>query len=430
MVARSIGSVDPQPVNHLPAGRAADLLRFGELLLFVVLVPLAAIRALAADGEGDGGAVPVVSVGAAILLWYGWGKLGRRREGPAGSVWPIGLVLLTLIALWISPDFAWVSFGVFVALANLLRPRRAVVAVLAVALLTGALLVLRWPGDSHPLAPLIGPVVGALAVLVLVGSARMAASEAAERQRLVDELMAARDRLALVNLAAGVRAERERLSREIHDTIAQDLTSIVLTARRSLRSLDQGETDRVRDDLEVMADAGGRGVEAARRLVRELPPAELEHSPLSEVLGAMADPDRTDGPAVEVRIEEAHGIGTAGDPAVDAALLRIAQEAVSNARRHAGADRIVVTVTRLDGFVSLDVTDDGIGFDPMRVARDRFGLVGMRGRAESLGGTLSVDSSADSGTAVNATIPVPTVGAHHDEDGPGWPGDAIRGGTP
>src|SRR5699024_6656131 len=98
------------------------------------------------------------------LLWYGWGKLGRRREGRAGSVSPIGLVLLTLIALWISPDFAWVSFGVFVALANLLRPRRAVVAVLAVALLTGALLVLRWPGDSHPLAPLIGPVVGALAV--------------------------------------------------------------------------------------------------------------------------------------------------------------------------------------------------------------------------------------------------------------------------
>ena len=110
-----------------------------------------------------------------------------------------------------------------------------------------------------------------------------------------------------------------------------------------------------------------------------------------------------DGPTVDLRVV---GAGSNLDPQVEATLLRVAQEALTNARRHAEATEVVLTLTRLDDVISLDVTDDGIGFDPSEPRCDRFGLAGMRARTEALGGVLTIESDAGQGTTVNATVPV------------------------
>jgi signal transduction histidine kinase len=353
--------------------------------------------------EGHGWTEAVFAV--ALLGWYAVGASGgATRVGSANLLWVAGLSLLCLMALWVSPDFAWVSFAVFVTYANVLPPAAAIWAIAAVAVGTGGMLVARWPDDGHWTGQIVGPVVGAAVAGALVGVSRLSAAETAERQRLLDELLAARDDLARAHLDAGARGERERLTREIHDTLAQGFTSVVLAARRARQAVQKGDATATCDELDHLEDIGRAGVEGARRLVGRLPPAELDDRPLPAALGLLARPGPDeDPPTIEVRID---GDARPLPSAVDVALLRVAQEAVTNARRHAGAHRVVVTLTYQPGAVRLDVVDDGVGFHHARRSGRGFGLASMRSRVEQLGGTFIVESAAGQGVAVNATIPI------------------------
>lgn len=89
--------------------------------------------------------------------------------------------------------------------------------------------------------------------------------------------------------------------------------------------------------------------------------------------------------------------------------MRIAQEALANARRHATAHRVVITLTYQPSTVSLDIVDDGVGFDADAVEGRGFGLTSMHRRAQQLGGTLNIDSEPGQGSTINATIPLPPV---------------------
>ncbi|NEA24889.1 sensor histidine kinase [Actinomadura bangladeshensis] len=183
---------------------------------------------------------------------------------------------------------------------------------------------------------------------------------------------------------AGVSDERRRLAAEIHDTIAQGLTGIIT----QLQAAEDSEHVRRATDL------ARESLREARRSVRALAPTHLEDDTLPEALKKITG----DGVDLTVTgtVEPLHG-------ELEATLLRIAQEALANATRHAHADRIGVTLSYMDDEVTLDVRDDGRGFTGPSAG---FGLIGMRERAERVAGSLEVESEPGRGTAVSARVPL------------------------
>jgi two-component system NarL family sensor kinase len=213
--------------------------------------------------------------------------------------------------------------------------------------------------------------------------------------------------------AAGVRAiaaeERNRLAREIHDTLAQGLAALTM----QLEVADSLATGR-RDSDARLETAVGRALELARstldearRSVLDLREAPLEGRSLEDALASLAADARLGsprGPTIDVTVDA----GTAPEipAAVEQGLYRIAQQAVANSVRHAAASRVAVRLTWSPDAVGLRVEDDGDGFDPTAVPGDRFGLVGMQERARLLGGTLRVESAPGAGTAIDVRIPI------------------------
>ena len=222
----------------------------------------------------DGATAVEVVTGGALLGWYWAGsEAARRWRRPSLRTWLVALSGLCLAAVWVSADFAWVSFAVFVTFATTLAPAPAVAAIVTMAAGTGAILVGRWPDGGHWAAQIVGPLVGAAAAGALVGVGRVAAAETAERQRLLDELLATRDDLARANLAAGAREERERLTGEIHDTLAQGFTSVVMAARRARRALDVEDASATAAEVDHIEELGRTGIDAARRLMGAMAPS-------------------------------------------------------------------------------------------------------------------------------------------------------------
>ncbi|GIJ44359.1 histidine kinase [Virgisporangium aliadipatigenens] len=201
---------------------------------------------------------------------------------------------------------------------------------------------------------------------------------------------------------AGVTDERQRMAREIHDTLAQGLTGIITHMQAAERTTD--EKRRRHHTGQVIALAR-ESLAAARRSVAALGPPELDDARLPEALGALAA-RWSAGCGVPARAR------TTGDPRtlpteVEITLFRVAQEALANVARHAAATRTAVTLSYMDDAVMLDVRDDGVGFDPHAVDASSFGLRTVRQRLERVAGTLVVESAPGEGTALNATVPAP-----------------------
>ena len=157
--------------------------------------------------------------------------------------------------------------------------------------------------------------------------------------------------------------------------------------------------------VDHIEDLGHTGIEAARRLMGAMAPVELDGRTLRSALVLLTVPEpRSGSPVTDIRFD---GDDERLPVEIEGALLRIAQEALTNARRHAEAHRVVVTLTCQPSTVSLDIVDDGVGFDADAVAGRGFGLSSMRGRAQQLGGTLHVDAEPGRGSTINATIPLP-----------------------
>jgi signal transduction histidine kinase len=199
---------------------------------------------------------------------------------------------------------------------------------------------------------------------------------------------------------AGVIDERQRMAREIHDTLAQGLTGIVTQLQAAERA------DDWRRHVTTAIGLARESLTEARRSVHALRPQPLQSATLS---AAIADVVR--------RWSAVHGVDgqltTTGTPRVltpeaDSTLLRATQEALANVAKHAQATRVGVTLSYLASSVALDVRDDGAGFDPARITPSEaggFGLEAMRQRVEALRGTLAIESEPGFGTAVSATVP-------------------------
>ncbi|MGO1049624.1 sensor histidine kinase [Crossiella sp. CA198] len=202
---------------------------------------------------------------------------------------------------------------------------------------------------------------------------------------------------------AGVREERQRMAREIHDTLAQGLTGIITQLNAADRV--PGEVAR-REHLDRVRTLAADSLAEARRSVRALRPEALTDSPLPEALAELT-----------AKWAEANGItpelAVTGDPdrlatGVEVVLFRVAQEALTNVAKHAKATRVGVTLSYEDDVVLLDVVDDGVGIQPptgRAPGVEGYGLGVMRQRVRGVGGTLEIESGPGQGTAVAAAVP-------------------------
>ena len=238
-------------------------------------------------------------------------------------------------------------------------------------------------GTLNPNMVVAPPAIAAVATAVFVHLQRQAA-----RQRvLIDDLVRTRRDLAATERRAGILAERQRLSTEIHDTLAQGLSSqqMLLQAAERVWSTDP---DTARGHIRDAAEITSRSLAEARRFVHDLAPADLAERTLAEALSALADRESGPGLTVDFRLD-----GTPGPlpERVEAALLRIAQGALANVREHAAATRAALTLTCLDDQVSLDIADNGRGFDPTD---------GPAGPRSGPGARARAAGHADPGTAV------------------------------
>jgi signal transduction histidine kinase len=233
-----------------------------------------------------------------------------------------------------------------------------------------------------------------------------------ERAELIEELRQSREQLAQLSREAGVAAERERLAREIHDTLAQGLTSIISLVQAAETDFTD-EPERARSHLGLAGRVAWESLAEAREFVSELTPPALRESSLVQAARRQAEGlTAQTGMRADVSVE---GPERELPMALSVVLLRSLQEAISNIRKHAsGARTAEIRLVYADDTVRLLVRDDGPGFS---VAEDRqgFGLRGMQARAQEINGVATVDSCPGRGTTIKITVPVPTDGEGADE---------------
>lgn len=214
-----------------------------------------------------------------------------------------------------------------------------------------------------------------------------------------------RARLFARSAEIGAVEERNRLARELHDTLAQGLTATALQLESADALLEAGSSpDKARQRLRRALSLTQTNLEEARRSVLDLRAAPLEGRTLSEALKTLVQRwESTSGVAASYKaVNPARPLPSG----VEAALYRICGEALNNISRHAEAGRVSVRLVSTPEQVRLTVEDDGRGFHETGVPADRHGLAGMRERAALLGGGLEVDSAPGGGTRVTATVPL------------------------
>jgi two-component system, NarL family, sensor kinase len=221
--------------------------------------------------------------------------------------------------------------------------------------------------------------------LRLLGTIGLQVGVAIERARLAEE-MAARAR----------SEERTRLAREIHDTMAQDLTALALQIETALRSVGR-DPDRVRERLEKALTTARASLDEVRRSVTNLRARTLAGKPLPQAIASFVRQFTSEtGIRVTLDMDDVCEL----KPDTETELYRIAQQALVNVRQHARARQAHVELRCAKRSVTLTVADDGVGFDPRRAARDRHGIKGMRERARLAGGTLRISSGRGAGTRI------------------------------
>jgi signal transduction histidine kinase len=224
-------------------------------------------------------------------------------------------------------------------------------------------------------------------------------------------LLAAHAAIAITNASLyerarelSIAAERNRLALDLHDAVSQKLFGLVLRAEAAATLLDRDPAT-ARAEVTTLQTLAQEALDELRSLVFELRPPDLERDGLAGALRKHVELVRRLG---RREIDLAIAGDVAPEPARDGEVLRIAQEALQNALRHADATHVTVILEAGDGRLLLEVADDGVGFDPdaAAVRSRRLGLTSMEERAQRLGGTLSIRSAPGSGTTVRLEAPI------------------------
>ncbi|MFK0004001.1 sensor histidine kinase [Paenarthrobacter sp. NPDC090522] len=417
-----------------PTGAILRVLRVSLHVGFAVLLLVAVIRLLAGAGAAPSAVALAAGLGlsGALALVYLAGTVLEKRHASGASLfdptpyarwWLATVMLLWLLLLLVSGDFAWVAFPLFFLQLHIL-PRRAALPAIVVstALLVGAL----WfhgrgtPDGGLQLAMILGPLFGA-GFAVVTGMAYRALFQEAESQRLVaDELRRTRAELARTQHEAGMVSERERLAREIHDTLAQGFSSIILMGRSAEKALADGQPETAQERLRTVQETASANLAEARSFVRGLRSPDLAQSGLVDTLSRLCAKTETEAAArgTDLRCRfELVGSPVELPGSYQTTLLRAAQASLANVWAHAHAHAAVVTLSFPGTEVTMDVFDDGVGFDSTTLAGTArgdgtgVGLSGLRERLAALDGSMEIESAPGEGTVVAIRLPLPEEGA-------------------
>ena len=310
---------------------------------------------------------------------------GKRFPRAAMYTW-----LAAVLALWVvmalhAAEFVWLEFPL-VILVSVVLPTWSGIAVAA--LLLAFTLSITAPGAG--IGGVVGPLLGTVLALLIYHSYRALRAEADHYKHLAYELQATHMELAAAEHASGVLEERARLSREVHDTIAQGLSSIVLLGRTLDKQITEPGAKQILDT--IRATASDNLAEARRFVAVNAGPAE----PLPRRLEELARGAEGRQQALGQRLTVDLNVEDVPEPAAGV-IERVVREGLSNIVRHAGATRAVVTVEQLGDVATVDVFDNGRGI----TGPEGYGLRGLRARVAEVGGTLSVE-----GNVLAASIPL------------------------
>jgi signal transduction histidine kinase len=388
--------------------------RYEQLLVLVpwlLLVPSVAINQ-ATPGQTTADRLGTLALVAVAAAWvYAWHTRVRRQhwERPwLAAVYFAGL--LAVFAALMARDTSYVLFAITGFFhAYQLKPWP-----LGVAAVLGSSVVLNTTVSGVPeaTAASVGSYVGVIAVqTAAIGAGIVFAEKAGEQQRSRDEMVARLEATLAENAGlhaqlltqsreAGVLDERQRMAGEIHDTLAQGLAGIITQVQAAQRIW--SDPARARPHVDRALALAKENLAEARRSVQALQPRQLEEARLPEAVAELAR--RWAGetgirPQVEVT-----GEPVPLSPAIEVALFRVAQEALTNVARHAGAGQVGLTLSYLGDVVLLDVRDDGAGIGDGDGRG--FGLNSMRQRIRGIGGAVTVESAPGEGTTISASVPI------------------------
>lgn len=404
---------------------------------FALLLGIGIIRALTEIGlHGIGWIVLVLSVVLTGTYVYGTvrekhhsehvGVDGRLAGLPQrmAMLWLAAVTVQWLCLVSLSEHFTWLAFPLFFLHLHILRTRHAIIAVF---LLAAAVGVVQWAHTGQlQTALIVGPLLGAGVAIVMSLVYQALYTESERQRRAVEELIRTRSELAAAQHEAGQLAERSRLAQEIHDTLAQGLSSIVLVSRAARNAQTGGDLQAAGDYIDLIERTAGDNLAEARGFVRDLAAGQApQRTPTTQLLtrlpqlcAAAEDHARAAGQPLTCTFT------VEGDPVpvpatTEAVLVRAVQSLLSNVSTHAEAGAARATVAYFDDAVTVDVFDNGRGFDPQAIeaasADSGYGLRLLRERITSAGGELTVESTPGAGTVVGVRLPLP-AGDEEDAD--------------
>jgi signal transduction histidine kinase len=355
-----------------------------------------------------------------------WGLIvlhpGLRKRPPVMAVFVTGVVAISIVLVIRDPwagFYAYAGYSYSILLLRWPWQLAGVAGTAVVAATAQSAGVDRTtPGGMVAFAAILA--ANAIAVSGITWFLHRVETQHEERGKMLDELRGSNQRLeaALAENAglhqqlltqareAGILDERQRMAREIHDTLAQGLTGIITQLQAAEHAA--GEPAAWRKHFAAATKLARDSLTEARRSVNALRPEPLENASLS---GALADTAANWSALSGIPVQ----VTTTGTerplrPEAEVALLRTAQEGLANVAKHAQASRVGVTLSYMEHEVALDVRDDGRGFDGLDSVNGGVGLIAMRQRIEGLAGTLQIESEPGAGTGISACIPTAATG--------------------
>lgn len=341
---------------------------------------------------------------AAMVPWYllAGRPIWVRGAGSArrAAIYIAGVFALFAVAQSQDPNEWFLAFALSPQFFYVARPRTAMWVAAGLNALAWMLLVVRARSLSAAVFALALAAAGVAFAIVYGGWISRIIEQSRERAEIIEQLEATRGELAAVSHEAGILAERQRLAGDIHDTIAQGFSSVIMLIQAAEAEIGSNPEE-ARRHLRLAAGTARENLADARALVAALAPAQLDGGMLDDALRRLAGQASGLGAATAV---EVCGSPRPLDTAAEVMLLRVSQEALANVRKHSGARQARIRLSYAPACVHLEISDDGKGFD-LDTASGGYGLRGMRARVGEAGGQLTVRSAPGEGTLVRVEVP-------------------------